>query len=56
MRERPPGKVDLAQLAEPGREWPPGVVLGIRFDGSPAVLARLDRIAGDLLRELIIDA
>lgn len=77
--ERPPGRTDLARLAELGREWPTGVVLGIRvdgadtkrallagfpdslftiphFDGYPAVLAHLDRIDGDLLRELIIDA
>ncbi len=77
--ERPPGKTDLAQLAALGREWPPGVVLGIRvdgadakaallagfpeslftiphFDGYPAVLARLDVIDPELLRELVVDA
>lgn len=39
--ERPPGKTDLAQLEELGREWPEGIVLGIRVDGDAAKEALL---------------
>jgi hypothetical protein len=31
--ERGPSKADLAKLAELGREWPDGVVVGVRTDG-----------------------
>ncbi len=31
--ERGPGKRDLEQLADLGREWPQGTVLGVRTDG-----------------------
>ncbi|PKI92198.1 hypothetical protein CW368_05040 [Actinomycetales bacterium SN12] len=32
--ERPPSKRDLEQLAELGREWPAGVVLGIHVENE----------------------
>lgn len=76
---RVPGKTDLAQLAELGRAWPEGPVIGVRvdgigtkeallgtlpavfftiphFDGYPAVLARLDEIDDEQLREVVTDA
>lgn len=77
--ERGPGKRDLAQLAEMGRDWPEGITCAVRveteeikdalivgepdvfftiphFDGYPAVLFVLDRIAVDDLRDVIVDA
>ncbi len=77
--ERGPSQTDLAQLAKLGREWPAGIVVGVRtdgleakeellaafpgffftiphFDGYPAVLLRLEEIAVDLLREVIVEA
>lgn len=77
--ERPPSKRDLEQLDALGRDWPKGIVIGIRvdgeqakaalietypetfftiphFDGFPAVLAVVDAIDEQLLREVLTDA
>lgn len=40
--ERPPRRRDLEQLAALGREWPDGVILGIRVDGEVAKAAVLE--------------
>ena len=40
--ERPPRRSDLEQLAALGREWPDGVILGIRVDGEVAKAAILE--------------
>lgn len=40
--ERGPRKTDLAQLAELGRTWPDGTVVGIRTDGLDAKAALLE--------------
>ena len=56
--ERPPRRSDLEQLAALGREWPDGVILGIRVDGARNALRhllehRLEEIA--LVIEVIVD-
>lgn len=40
--ERPPRRHDLEQLAELGREWPEGAVVGIRVDGEQAKAAAIE--------------
>ncbi|BDZ38987.1 hypothetical protein GCM10025863_16010 [Microbacterium suwonense] len=40
--ERPPRKRDLEQLAALGRQWPDGVVIGIRVEGEQAKAAALE--------------
>ncbi len=40
--EREPGKKDLATLAEVGRTWPDGVVLGVRTDGEQSKNALIE--------------
>lgn len=42
VRERPPRKTDLAQLADLGRTWPDGVVVAIHTDGLDAKAALLE--------------
>nr|WP_274636303.1 hypothetical protein [Microbacterium bovistercoris] len=44
--ERGPRKTDLAQLADLGRTWPDGTVLGIRTDGLDAKAALLQTYPG----------
>ena len=49
--ERPASKTDLAQLAELGRAWPDGVVIGVRVDGAEGkaeVLAAYDDVTFDI--------
>ncbi|UWF78024.1 MULTISPECIES: MmcQ/YjbR family DNA-binding protein [Microbacterium] len=40
--ERPPGKKDLAQLAEAGGSWPSGTVVAARVDGPDVKAALLE--------------
>ncbi|WP_203581429.1 MmcQ/YjbR family DNA-binding protein [Microbacterium hibisci] len=40
--ERGPSGRDLTQLAEQGREWPPGEIIGIRTDGEQVKQALLE--------------
>ena len=40
--ERGPGKTDLAQLAQQGRSWPAGPVVGVRTDGLDSKQALLE--------------
>lgn len=40
--ERPPRRHDLEQLSALGREWPDGVILGIRVDGEQAKAAAIE--------------
>ncbi|UJP08743.1 hypothetical protein L2X99_09440 [Microbacterium sp. KUDC0406] len=40
--ERPPRKHDLEQLDALGREWPEGLIIGIRVDGEQAKAALLE--------------
>lgn len=40
--ERPPRRHDLEQLDALGREWPDGVIVGIRTDGEQAKAALLE--------------
>ena len=40
--ERGPGKTDLAQLAQQGRSWPDGPVVGVRTEGLDGAQALLE--------------
>ena len=40
--ERGPGRTDLAKLAELGRSWPDGTVVGVRTDGIDGKQALLE--------------
>lgn len=40
--ERPPSGSDLEQLDALGRDWPDGVVVGVRVDGEQAKAAMLE--------------
>ncbi|MGB4136870.1 MAG: MmcQ/YjbR family DNA-binding protein [Microbacterium sp.] len=40
--ERPPSRRDLEQLDGLGRDWPDGVVIGVRVDGEQAKAALIE--------------